>query len=120
MNDSILLKGLAFYAYHGVFAEENKLGQRYEIDIELIGDFSKAAHSDDLLDSVNYADVYSDIKEIVEKTRFNLIEKLCKTIADQILIKYNLQKVIVKVRKPQAPIGGIMDYVQVEMTEVRK
>ena len=115
MGDVILLEGLAFYAHHGVYEEEKALGQRYEVDVEMKGDFSEAATSDALC-GVNYAEVYSSVKEVVEGNRFNLIEKLCRTIAEKVVGEYGVDEATVRVRKPHAPIGGPMDYVQVEMT----
>ena len=47
-NDIIRLRNMRFYAYHGLFPEEARLGQRFEVDVDLIGDFSEAGRDDDL------------------------------------------------------------------------
>ena len=60
--DIITLKGLAFYAFHGVLVEENKLGQKFIVDLQMFLDLSSAGDNDDLNQTVNYAEVYDKIK----------------------------------------------------------
>ena len=64
--DKIYVNGMKFYGYHGVFPEEQKLGQRFNVDVMLTLDLSKAGLSDDLDATVNYKEVYDAVKEIVE------------------------------------------------------
>lgn len=115
--DRITLKNLVFYAYHGVFAAEKELGQKFEVDVDVYGDFSACARDDDIDGAVNYADVYALVREIVEEREFDLIEALAHTIADEVLAGYAVRSVTVRVRKPGAPIGGPMDYVECEVTK---
>ena len=72
--DKIILEKMDFYGYHGVYPEENKLGQRYRVDLTLYVDLKTAGQTDDLSNSVNYAEIYTLCKEIVEGKPFNLIE----------------------------------------------
>ncbi|MGB4338336.1 MAG: dihydroneopterin aldolase [Bacillota bacterium] len=118
--DRITLKNLVFYAYHGLFAAEKELGQRFEVDVDLYGDFSECARGDDIDAAVNYADVYALVREIVEEREFDLVETLAHTIADEIVSAYPVDSVTVRVRKPGAPIGGPMDYVECEVTRERE
>ncbi len=113
--DKLILKNMIFYGYHGAFAAEKELGQRIEVDVELYLDLFQAGANDDLEASINYAEVYTLIKDIVEEKEFNLMEAIAHTIADQIISAYTLEQVIVKVRKPDPPVGGIMDYFEVEI-----
>ena len=70
--------------------------------------------------SVSYADVYEVAKEITEKRRFNLIEALAENIAKEVLEKFNLiNEVMVRVKKPEAPVNGIYDYFGVEIRRRR-
>lgn len=113
--EKILMNNLAFYAYHGALAEENKLGQKFFLDLELLADLKKAGESDDVKDTVHYGQVYTVIKDIVENNRFNLIEALASKIAKAILANFSkVEKVLVRVKKPEAPVRGIFDYFGVE------
>lgn len=119
--DKILLKNLAFYGYHGVLPEENVLGQKFFVDIELFLDLCKAGISDDVHETVNYADVYQMVKNVVENKRFKLIEALAEAIANLILNKFSrVQEVIVQIRKPEAPVDGIFDYFGLTIKRTRK
>jgi len=114
--DKIILKNLVFYAYHGVLSEENKLGQKFILDVTLLCDIKKAGFLDDVNYTINYAEVYSIIKDIVETNKFNLIETIAETCAQEILSSFiRVDEVIIKVKKPQAPIEGIYDYFAIEI-----
>lgn len=118
--DKIILSNLGFYGYHGVLKEESVLGQKFFIDIELYVDTKEAGLSDDMNKSVSYADVYEIAKEITQSRRFNLIEALAETIAKETLEKFNLIKeIMVRVKKPEAPVNGIYDYFGVEIRRSR-
>ncbi|MGE5575654.1 MAG: dihydroneopterin aldolase [Syntrophothermus sp.] len=114
MGDRITLKNMVFYGYHGAFEAEKELGQRFEVDVELYMDRPELETSDDIEMTVNYVEVFNLVKEIVEEREFNLIEAMAQTIAARVLSSYDLQKVVVRVRKPHAPVGGIFDYVEAE------
>lgn len=114
--DRITLKNLVFYAYHGVFAAEKELGQRFEVDVDMYGDFQASARADDIDMTVNYADVYALVKEIVEEREFDLIEALAAAISDEVLAIHPVSRVTVRVRKPHAPLGGLADYVECEIS----
>lgn len=119
--DKIILKNMAFFGYHGASEEENKLGQRFYIDAELFLDLRKAGGSDDLNSTVHYGMAYEKIKEIVEGTRFDLIEALAHNVCLKLLEEHeNLEKVQLTVRKPSAPVSGIFDYMAVEVTRTRE
>jgi len=114
---------MKFYAYHGVLPEERIQGQYFIIDVELYADLLSAGNSDNLEDTINYAEVYKDIKNITQQNKFMLIEKLAETIAQSILKKYiSIEKVKILVKKPQAPIEGEFDWmgVEIERTKIRR
>lgn len=115
MSDKIVLRDMVFYGYHGVFEAEREIGQRFEVDVELHLDLRSAGRSDDLDSTVNYVDVYTVVKEIVEEREFDLVESLAEAVAQEILSTYDLERVVVRVRKPHAPIGGITGGVEVEI-----
>lgn len=106
---------MLFYGYHGVFEAERELGQRFEVDVELHLDLRTIGRADDLDLAVNYVDVYTIVKELAEEREFQLVEGLAHAIGEQLLTSYDLEKVVVRVRKPHAPIGGTTSGVEVEV-----
>ncbi|MGG4142084.1 dihydroneopterin aldolase [Paenibacillus algorifonticola] len=118
--DRMLVKGMQFYGYHGVFAEENRLGQKFGVDLELLLDLEKAATMDDLEATVNYAELHALTKKIVEGTPFKLIEALAGSIATQLLAAYTMiNEVTVRVTKPNPPFDIHFDGVTVELRRKR-
>ena len=114
--DTIRLKNMQFFAYHGVLPSEAKTGQLFQVDLEIMGDWSSAGNSDNIDDAVNYQKLYYLVKIIVTGKRFNLLEALSEEICSQILTKFNLVKrVKVSIRKPSVPINGILDYAEIEI-----
>lgn len=113
--DRIFLNGLSFYGYHGVFEAEARLGQRFIVDLELALDLSRAAQSDRLEDTVNYADIFEEVRRIVEEERYQLIEALAGRIADRLLAGFPMDEVKVTVTKPHPPIRGHYDSVAVQL-----
>jgi dihydroneopterin aldolase len=119
-SDRIILEGLAFYGYHGVMLEENKLGQRFRIDLELGVDMNAAAKSDDVAATVHYGHVYNTVKEAFEERRFKLIEALGHHIIVRLFGEYDkLQWIRIRVRKPEAPLPIVAGEVAIEMLRTR-
>lgn len=115
--DRIHLNNMAFYGFHGHLASETELGQRFFVDVTIQTDLTKAGQSDDLVDSINYADVYDRTKRIVEGEPCKLIERVASLIADDLWQTYGgIIGLSVTVRKPEAPIPGILDFVEVTVT----
>lgn len=115
--DRINLYNMAFYGYHGNLASENELGQRFFVDISIVVDLTKPGQSDSIEDSINYADIYERTKIIVEGPPQRLIERVGALIADDLMNTYTeIKSLSVTVRKPEAPIPGVLDYVEVVIT----
>lgn len=118
--DKIHVNQMEFYGYHGVFSEETRLGQRFTVDLTVELDLSKAGNSDDLNQSINYADLYMVSKDIVEGKPFKLVEAVAEKIASTILERFTLVEAChVKVIKPDPPIPGHYKSVAVEITRSR-
>src|SRR5439155_24679103 len=83
-RDLIRLCNMQFYGRHGVNPEEQVLGQRFEVDVDLRVDTRPAALQDDLRLTINYVQVYKAVNLFVEDDRFDLIETLAEAIAMQI------------------------------------
>lgn len=113
--DKIIIKNMAFYGYHGVLSEENTLGQKFFIDIEITKPLREAGLTDDLTKSVSYADVYERTESIARGEKFKLIEALAEAIAGDILENFDIEGIKVRIKKPEAPIPGHFDYVGVEI-----
>jgi len=112
---TIQLTGMRFYAYHGCFDEEQKIGTHFTVDVALTYDAEAAVQGDDVEKSVNYQMVYKTIQRVMNEPK-HLIE----TVADHIIhgIKNDfpqVQKVKAKVRKLNPPLDGKTEYVAVEM-----
>ena len=107
---------MQFYGYHGVFPEENKLGQRFYIDLEMKLDLATAGHSDRLEDTLNYAEIYDVVKRIVEGPPLKLIEALAESIASTLLKTYtDINEVTVRVTKPNPPFPVHFEGVTIEI-----
>ncbi|QXM07177.1 dihydroneopterin aldolase [Crassaminicella indica] len=118
--DKIIMKNLSFYGYHGAMHEENILGQKFFIDIELYVELKKAGMTDNVKDTVHYGEAYSLIRDIVTNKKFHLIEALAENIAGEILKAFPLvQEINVIIKKPEAPVPGIFDYFGVEIRRKR-
>lgn len=118
--DKIYVNGMEFYGYHGVFAEENKLGQRFRVDLVVELDLKRAGETDELEYSVNYASLYKVCQEIVEGQSVKLLESLAEQIAAKILVDFPLISYsTVKVIKPDPPIPGHYKEVAVEIKRGR-
>lgn len=119
--DKIKLKGLSFYGYHGLFPEENRLGQRFVVDVELFLSLEKAGQTDDMKYSIDYGMVHDIVKEIVKGEPKNLIEAVAESIATELLASFPaLVACIVEVVKPHPPIEGHYDAVSVRIKRERK
>ncbi|GAB6158577.1 dihydroneopterin aldolase [Desulfotomaculum varum] len=120
MADKIILKGMKFYGYHGVLAEEQKLGQQFEVDLELWLDLKAAGRRDDLTCSVSYAEVYDAVAQIMTGSPCRLLEAVAEKISRCILQQFSaVQEVKVTVKKPGAPIRGSFCYMAVEICRAR-
>lgn len=119
-NDRLSIMGMIFHAHHGVEQDEIERGQRFEVDIDMRLDASEAASTDHLEHTVDVRQVYFDVQELVVSQRFYLIETLCEQISQKILENYKVEKVTVRVRKPFAPLGGLANGTQIEITRKRE
>ncbi|MCI0183560.1 dihydroneopterin aldolase [Sulfoacidibacillus ferrooxidans] len=120
MADVIFIRDMEFFGYHGVFTEEQRLGQRFVISLRLLCDLEPAALHDDLTLTVDYGDVYNRVKEVVEGRKRKLVESVAQDIANTVLRCYPIvHTVVVHMEKPGAPIAGIFETVGVEIERSR-
>lgn len=117
--DKIILKGIQFHGYHGVAEAERQLGQKYEIDIELMTDLSAAGRTDDLARTIDYAQVVQLVIEIGTGQSFQLFEAIAETIAEIILAQFQIEEVRITVKKLSPPIEPSLTYAGVEIHRKR-
>ncbi|MFA8438958.1 dihydroneopterin aldolase [Pueribacillus sp. YX66] len=118
--DKIFINKLQFYGYHGVYPEETKLGQRFYVDVIIEADLKSASQSDDINDTIDYSLVYGRIRHIMEGEPRKLLEKLAEEIATDLLQNFSLvERITIKIVKPNPPIHGHYDSVAVEITRGR-
>lgn len=114
--DKLYIKDLEIYAFHGVNQEEQKLGQRFLISVELFLDLKEAGQTDELSKTVNYAKLCLELEEVFLQEKHELIERAAEKLCDYILHSYEMvQKVKIMIKKPWAPIGKALDYAAVEI-----
>ena len=114
--DKIKIENLEVFAKHGVFPEENKLGQKFLVSVVLYVDTRKAGMTDDLSASVHYGEVSHFIDAYMKKHTFKLLERVAEGLAEELLLHTpHLEKVRIEVNKPWAPIGLPLESVSVEI-----
>lgn len=116
---SISLKGMQFYAYHGCFDEEQRIGTRFKVDIQFETDTSRAQKSDNIADTVSYLDVYQSVKREMSVPS-HLLEHVADRIGEALLRDFPaIEHVVVEVNKLNPPLGGHLEAVSVTVTKDR-
>ena len=115
----IVFEALEFYAYHGVFEEEKKIGSTYFIDLELDLDFTMAATSDDLAGTIDYGKIYGLLKTEMSKPS-NLLEHVSGRIISMLFVTFKqIEHVKLKLTKMNPPIEGNVRSVSVVIEKAR-
>lgn len=120
MSDRIVLHDMVFQGRHGVFEREQLEPQPFHLDVELLLDLQPAGINDDLSRTVDYGAVFETCRSIVESTSFRLIETIAEAVAHELLADYPVLEVVVRVRKPKAPIDGVLAWAGVEIHRRRR
>lgn len=115
----ITLSGMRFYAFHGCFEEEQRIGTHFVVEVAFETDTSKAQVSDNIADTVNYLEVYRVVKrEMMQPS--HLLEHVGDRIGEALLASFPpMEQVRVRVCKMNPPLGGQLDSVSVEITKDR-
>jgi len=113
----IIIEEMEFYAFHGHYREEQIVGNRFLVDLEIETDMAKPADSDRLDDAVNYQLAYQLIKKEMRRKKSNLLESIGKRILDAIYADLEgIRKATVRIRKMHPPLGGPVKSVGVTMS----
>lgn len=118
---TISIHGATLYSHHGVSDAERTLGGRFEFDLELSADIAEAAAGDNLHATVDYAEAYQLVHDLLGSAHRRLLETLVVEIADALLAHFSrLDAVVVRLRKRSVPIAGIIDSVEVALRRERE
>jgi 7,8-dihydroneopterin aldolase/epimerase/oxygenase len=120
MSDTIFVNGLLVHAHHGVMAHEEKVGQRFVIDLELAIDLAPAGRSDKLADTASYSAIVDTATRAFTQKSFRLVEAAAAAVADALLAGFpQVASVRVTLHKPHAPIAAIFNDVGVSILRTR-
>ncbi|MDO4297145.1 MAG: 2-amino-4-hydroxy-6-hydroxymethyldihydropteridine diphosphokinase [Lachnospiraceae bacterium] len=115
--DKISIKNLEVFANHGVFPEENKLGQKFLVTATLYTDTRNAGMRDDLTQSIHYGIVSQKITDFLQEHTYQLIETAAEQLVQELLLHTeHLQAVTLELKKPWAPVGLPLETVSVTIT----
>lgn len=115
--DRIKITDLEVFANHGVFPEENKLGQKFLVSAVLYTDTRKAGKTDDLTASIHYGEVSAFITKYMKEHTYQLLERVAETLAEEMLKSISgLCKIDLEIKKPWAPVGLPLKTVSVKIS----
>lgn len=115
--DQIKIKDLEVFANHGVFPEENVLGQKFLVSAILLTDTRRAGLQDDLTCSIHYGEVAKQIDTFLKEHTYQLLEAAAEQLARELLLtRPLLWSITLEIKKPWAPVGLPLDTVSVEIT----
>ena len=115
--DKIEIRNLEIFANHGVFPEENVLGQKFVVSATLYTDTRKAGLTDELTASIHYGEVSHMITKFAKEHTYKLLEALAENLCQMLLSELPLlKKITLRIEKPWAPVGLPLDTVAVEIT----
>ena len=121
MKTVLFIDNLEVFANHGLFEEENKLGQKFIFDIECELNYKKAMISDEMTDSISYADIAEVVVETATTNTFNLLERLAGEILKNIFTEFSqIKNIKLKINKPGAPIKYHFEKCGVEVNVSRE
>jgi len=115
----VALEGLEFFAYHGYYDEEQKVGNKYAVDVTITADFEKAAEQDRLSETVNYEALYKIVAHEMS-IRSRLLENIGKRIIRSIFDHFDQVEMIdVSISKFNPPIGGVCKSAKISISRQR-
>lgn len=115
--DKITIEDLEIFANHGVFPEENKLGQKFMVSAILYTNTLCAGRTDELAASIDYGAVSHFITSYMQKHTFKLLEAAAEHLAEEMLRSIaHLEAVTLEIKKPWAPVGLPLKTVSVKIT----
>lgn len=118
--DELQIYGLQLFAHHGVNPEETEHGQLFVLDILLHADLTNARKTDDLTQTVNYAQVVKTVRAAFTAKPCLLIEHAAQVVCERVLEAFpTVQSITLTLKKPDAPMKAQVDFVAVKITQQR-
>jgi dihydroneopterin aldolase len=114
----IELRGIELHGRHGVLPEERERGQRFLFDVVL--DVPEAAASDRLEDAVDYREVAAAVRDVSDGRAFELLEALAAAVADELLARFPVEHVRVRVRKPDVVLDPKVEFAAASVERSRR
>lgn len=119
MNTKIELRDMRFYAFHGCYDTEQRVGTRFVVNLSVNYDGLAAASSDNVADAVNYLDIYATVKECMS-IKSHTLENVASRILDAVMARFDAVTLAsVDVEKLTPPLGGDIQAVRVSLTSCR-
>ena len=116
----LTIRSAEFYAYHGVKAEEQMLGGKYQVDIDMYYNALNAIINDSVNHALNYEEAMSCIEDVIAGESYCLIETIANEILNNLMEKFPmLLKASCRVRKMNAPIRRVVSFIEAEQTLLR-
>ena len=113
--DTIRINNLKIVARHGVYDFEKSKDGIFEIDLVLYCDLKKSGNTDQLSDTIDYQKIISCTIDEFTKKRFSLVEGVANSVCNRLLVEFEIDKIVIRVRKPHAPIEADFQNVEVEL-----
>ena len=112
----IQIENMEFYAFHGCYNQEQVVGNRFLVDLEISANLEKATLSDNIEDTLNYQNAYDIVKEQMN-IKSRLLEHVAGRILDKLFSRFpDIEKASVRVSKMNPPMGGQMERVSVTLS----
>lgn len=119
MTDRIDLKGIEVYAKHGVLESEQQKAQVFRVDVTAFLDLAGPGRTDDLSDTLDYAGLAMEVREVVGSESHRLIETVATRVSDAVMSHPRVARSIVTIHKPDAPIDLVFEDVSVTVERAR-
>ena len=119
MTDKIDVRGIEVFAKHGVLESEQIRAQVFKIDVTAFLDLSGPGASDDLNDTLDYGQLALDVREVVGSESHALIEKVAQSVVDVVMAHEAVERVVVTIHKPNAPVDMVFEDISVTVDRSR-
>ena len=119
MTDRIELRGIEVYAKHGVLEFEQTQAQIFRVDVTAYMDLSGPGTSDRLQDTLDYGALVLEVREVVGSESHALIERVATSVADTVLAHDRVERAVVTIHKPEAPVDAVVEDISVTVDRTR-
>ena len=117
---AIFLDEVRFHAFHGVMPQERAVGADFTVWLTVGYDFVKAAESDDLNDTISYADLYEVVRTEMDKPS-QLLEHVALRIVKAVASRWpKVEKIDIRLAKDNPPMGADCKGAGVEIHFINK